>query len=552
VGQQHIAQALKNAIQSERVAHAYLFSGARGVGKTSMARILAKALNCPDAKDGNPCNTCEICNAISAGHDVDIQEIDGASNRGIDDIRSLRSNVNVMSMRTRFKIYIIDEVHMLTKEAFNALLKTLEEPPPNVKFIFCTTEPNKLPDTVLSRCQRFDFSTIETMEISDRLSQIATTEGYEVEEEALELVARRANGSMRDGQSLFDQLLAFGERKITKSDVHRLLGTADEESILKIVKELQSENQHDALRLFDEALTEGAQVGELLSQIIAVFRDLMIVSSKADEVSLISVSQNRRSDLELLAQQWGLSTILAGLEILSSAKDRIFRSTAARTLAEMALVRISLLGNLSQVDELLSQLKNQPSGSIATISAASSLQAPLKSSHEKKNKAAKKPVTSNQPAESIHASRIDFSQGNEQELLSQLVSGIKDALKIHLNHLNHIAISGPNQLDFVFPTSYHFGRRICEQPENVRQLEEIVERLCRKSVRIRMLTSSETEGPTDHTNHEDERPVLPGVSARSQEIKPEELDDPFVQQTLSLFGGSVLKIEEIEVESKED
>lgn len=210
VGQERIAQTLRNAILENRVAHAYLFTGARGVGKTSMARIFAKALNCPNTKDGVPCNECEICRGISAGNDVDVSEIDGASNRGIDDIRSLRANVNVRSMRSKHKVYIIDEVHMLTKEAFNALLKTLEEPPPLVKFVFCTTEPNKVPDTILSRCQRFDFGTISTDNIEIRLSQLAEAEGFTVEQEALELVARRAAGSMRDSQSLFDQLLAFG------------------------------------------------------------------------------------------------------------------------------------------------------------------------------------------------------------------------------------------------------------------------------------------------------------------------------------------------------
>src|SRR6188508_1160214 len=208
IGQQPVAQALKNAIRHGRVSHAYLFTGARGVGKTSMARILAKSLNCPQAQDGNPCNECEVCRSILTGSDVDVLEIDGASNRGIEDIRSLRANVNVKSMRSRYKIYIIDEVHMLTREAFNALLKTLEEPPPNVKFIFCTTEPQKVPDTILSRCQRFDFGTIATHSIRKRLTEIATAEGVAVEPEAVDLVARRANGSMRDSQSLFDQLLA--------------------------------------------------------------------------------------------------------------------------------------------------------------------------------------------------------------------------------------------------------------------------------------------------------------------------------------------------------
>ena len=234
VGQEHVAQALRNAILANRVAHAYLFTGARGVGKTSTARILAKALNCPESADGNPCNECEICDGIAAGNDVDVLEIDGASNRGIDDIRQLRANVNVKSMRTQYKLYIIDEVHMLTKEAFNALLKTLEEPPPNVKFVFCTTEPQKIPDTILSRCQRFDFGTIETSNIKALLARIAVAEGVEVDDDALELVARRAAGSMRDSQSIFDQLLAFGEEQISALDVHRLLGTASDDRLIDI------------------------------------------------------------------------------------------------------------------------------------------------------------------------------------------------------------------------------------------------------------------------------------------------------------------------------
>ncbi len=221
VGQSHVAQALQNAIRKGRVAHAYLFTGARGVGKTSMARILAKALNCQNIKEGDPCHECDICLGIAAGNDVDVLEIDGASNRGIDDIRALRANVNIKSMRTEYKLYIIDEVHMLTKEAFNALLKTLEEPPPKVKFVFCTTEPNKVPDTILSRCQRFDFASVETANIAKRLAQIAESEGANVAPEAIDLIARRATGSMRDSQSLFDQLLAFGGDEIVAEDVHR-------------------------------------------------------------------------------------------------------------------------------------------------------------------------------------------------------------------------------------------------------------------------------------------------------------------------------------------
>lgn len=357
VGQEHISQALRNAIRSNRVAHAYLFTGARGVGKTSTARILAKALNCPQAVDGNPCNSCEICDGIAAGNDVDVLEIDGASNRGIDDIRQLRANVNVMSMRTRHKIYIIDEVHMLTKEAFNALLKTLEEPPPNVKFVFCTTEPNKLPDTILSRCQRFDFGTIETASISNRLGQIAQAEGVEVDQDALELVARRAAGSMRDSQSIFDQLLAFGEEHIQAADVHRLLGTASDDRLIEIGAALVRRDQATALAAFHAALDDGVQVGELTDQLLFYLRDLMILATGTDTVELLSVAPASCDSLAPQATEWGLSTIVAAMQILADTKGRMQRVTYGRALAELALVRIALLDDLTDVASLIEKLR---------------------------------------------------------------------------------------------------------------------------------------------------------------------------------------------------
>ena len=224
IGQEQVAQGLVSAITTNRVGHAYLFTGVRGVGKTSTARILAKALNCTTGPTPTPCNECDVCRSITTGEDLDVLEIDGASNRGIDEIRQLRSNVNIRPSRCRFKIYIIDEVHMLTREAFNALLKTLEEPPEHVKFIFCTTVPEKIPITVLSRCQRFDFVGIQPESIVRRLEQICEAEGARVETEALAILARRAAGSMRDGQSLLEQLLAFGGERVTVDEVHAMLG----------------------------------------------------------------------------------------------------------------------------------------------------------------------------------------------------------------------------------------------------------------------------------------------------------------------------------------
>jgi DNA polymerase-3 subunit gamma/tau len=375
VGQEHVSRALRNAIRAGRVAHAYMFTGARGVGKTSTARILAKALNCPNVVDGVPCNQCEICDGISAGNDVDVLEIDGASNRGIDDIRSLRANVGVRSMRTQFKVYIIDEVHMLTKEAFNALLKTLEEPPPNVKFVFCTTEPNKVPDTILSRCQRFDFSSINDRSIGDRLREIAKAEGFEVAEDALELVARRARGSMRDSQSLFDQLLAFSDGTVSADDVHRMLGTAGDERLVEFFDAIIEHRPGEVLTNLDTAFGLGVQPGELMDQCIGYVRDLMVTLSGGTEVPLCSVANRHREILMRQATRLGMHSVMAAFQILSDAKNQMFRSTFARTVLEMAMVQLSLLENLTAISDLLSgrmpTLPELPAPSTSTQSSAS-------------------------------------------------------------------------------------------------------------------------------------------------------------------------------------
>src|SRR4051812_41120883 len=249
VGQEAVAQTLKNAILANHVAHAFLFTGTRGVGKTSSARILAKALNCPQKEpDGNPCGVCNTCKAIARGEDMDVIEIDGASNNSVDQIRELRQSAGIRPSRSPFKIYYIDEVHMLSTGAFNALLKTLEEPPEHVKFFFATTEPNKIPITVLSRCQRYDFAGIAPEEIVATLESICRREGIEAEPDALRAVARRATGSMRDAQSLLEQLLSSAGPRLTVERVHALLGTASDERLFDLIDALADHDAAAALR----------------------------------------------------------------------------------------------------------------------------------------------------------------------------------------------------------------------------------------------------------------------------------------------------------------
>ena len=555
VGQEHVGQALRNAIRNGRVAHAYLFTGARGVGKTSTARIFAKALNCPHAADGVPCNECDVCQGIAAGSDVDVLEIDGASNRGIDDIRTLRANVNVRSMRSRDKVYIIDEVHMLTKEAFNALLKTLEEPPPNVKFVFCTTEPNKVPDTILSRCQRFDFGLIAAQSITTRLAQIAESEGIEVDPDAVDLVARRAAGSMRDAQSLFDQLLAFGSERITPEDVHRLLGTAPDERLVELVAALVQRDAAAALGLLEAALAAGAQLGSLSDQLLEYLRDLLITGVGAESVSLASVAGRLRPTLKTQVGEWGLPTATAAMQVLVETKGRMQRVNYGRALLEMALVRICLLDQLTSLAEAVRDLREgggpaAAKGPPVRPAAAAALRTvpspgtaspvrtpnprPTEPSPAKKNAP---PDGLREPAEntvSVAAAEpaIDLQPESIDAIWAQLLVRVQDTIAGHLKNASRIAIFGPNALEIVFPKSYSFSKNYCERPETLRRIQALTHELVGRDVEFRMTfeeSSPSAEAPR----------VPPPTVRRTLESVSK---DPYLQQVMSVFGGTLVDV----------
>ncbi|MDG2013162.1 MAG: DNA polymerase III subunit gamma/tau [Pirellulaceae bacterium] len=362
IGQSQVATALGNAIQQNRVGHAYLFTGARGVGKTSSARIFAKCLNCTEGPTIKPCGACDICLSVATGEDVDVLEIDGASNRGIDEIRQLRANANVRPSRARYKIYIIDEVHMLTVAAFNALLKTLEEPPQHVKFIFCTTDPEKIPITVLSRCQRFDFPPIKTAAIVERLRHIVDTESIEAEDKALELLARRAGGSMRDSQSLLEQLLSYSSHKITVTDVHGLLGTADNDAVFDIASAMVAGEPAQALTMVHESLDAGVDAGQLTDQLLGLFRDAMACLVGCGEELMLNCSADDLPRLNELAGALGVEKVLAILQVLDQSLVKARLSASVRTMLETAVVRCSHLQNLDQIPQLIEQLQ---SGAVA-------------------------------------------------------------------------------------------------------------------------------------------------------------------------------------------
>ena len=358
VGQTHIANALSNAIGTGRIGHAYLFTGARGVGKTSTARIYAKALNCVEGPTLTPCGECDSCKSISTGDDIDVLEIDAASNRGIEEIRQLRQNASIRPSRSKYKIYILDEVHMLTKEAFNALLKILEEPPEHIKFIFCTTEPSKIPITILSRCQRFDFAGIDTKQIADRLASIAENEKVTADDGVFDTLARRAAGSMRDAQSLLEQLLSFAPQHISSADVHEMLGTANDQLLFRLLDGIRHGEQTKIFTELDSATSQGVDFGVLVEQMMGLYRDLLMAAAGGDANLLLYCSPQQFEQVKNLAGELGLHRILAAMQILDHTHTRMLRSTQSRILMELALIRIANLDHFHQVAVLLEQLRS--------------------------------------------------------------------------------------------------------------------------------------------------------------------------------------------------
>lgn len=561
VGQSRVATALANAIKTDRVGHAYLFTGARGVGKTSSARIFAKCLNCEQGPTDQPCGVCDVCVAVNEGNDIDVLEIDGASNRGIEEIRELRANINVRPSRSQYKIYIIDEVHMLTAPAFNALLKTLEEPPSHVKFIFCTTDPEKIPITVLSRCQRFDFGHVEPDSISQRLQEICQQEGFEAEPEALALLAKRANGSMRDSQSLLEQLLSFCDQKITLDDVNRLLGTADLASVKSIIAPIVERNSQQALSALESAIREGVEIGQLGNQLVGFFRDMLVVINGCGKETLLTANPSDFDWVKEQANRLGNETILACLQIFDNCLTKLRYSSHTRTLAEMAIIRACNLENLDAISTLLKQAKSglaltvegtaaRPTSSQAAADPSTS---PEPSTGDSNIGAKKKEVdrpglertsasTSPDSAGSAPDSKvandrtaqaskkIEINNANIETFWREMLQNVEDISSDYASHYESLAISAPNCLAVTLDSFY---KEKCEIPSIKSKLEAALQEITQQQIRIDFVAAQA-------------QPVAERKPAVSKRQQMKELEQhPLVRGAIDTFDGEIVDVRKL-------
>jgi DNA polymerase-3 subunit gamma/tau len=550
VGQDHVVQALRNAIGMNRVTHAYLFSGTRGVGKTSIARIFAKCLNCEQGPTATPCNTCDICRAIAAGQDVDVIEIDGASNNGVEAVRELRQNAGLRPSRARFKIYYIDEVHMLSTGAFNALLKTLEEPPEHVKFLFATTEPNKIPITVLSRCQRYDFAGIAPEQIIESLGTICAREGIAADREALQAVARRAGGSMRDAQSLLEQLLSFGGDRLTADLVHQALGLAPDDRVLDLIDALADRDAARALSLLDEAAGTGVQPVELLNGLLDFLRDLMVVAVGA-EVDTLAAIPGQRVRLRAVAERWGLDTILAALQILAEARARLRGSPHGRLLVELALCRVARLEDLVEVGEILRRLgggggdgvdpkkkvalaeRPAPTPAVAApprpVAPAATPRPPEPPAPERRPEPAAPPapVATPPPVSAGPLPTLDEAA----RAWGALPERVGPRFGIHVAHFRPLRVEPPGVLVVGVPGRYNWAAEQCGTPDAQERIGRELARLVGRPLTLRFTPmADEPEAPE----------ADPATAAqRADEVS----SDPLVRQAIDLFDARRVKIE---------
>ncbi len=553
IGQEHVSRTLRNAIETGRVAHAFLFTGARGVGKTSAARILAKALNCEQGPTPEPCNACPACAEITAGTSVDVFEIDGASNTGVDDIRDLRDTVKYLPARCRFKIFIIDEVHMLSTSAFNALLKTLEEPPAHIKFIFATTEPHKLPITILSRCQRFDFKRIPLTVIAAHLRHIVDREEVAIGDEGLAMIARKGDGSMRDALSVLDQVLAFCGSRAGDEDIAQLRGVVDRRLLLESSSAVFAGDSRVLLEIVRRVDSFGYNMRQFCQELVDHFRNLTIVKAVGPAADLTELSEAELAGIGEQAGPVELADLQRHLAILLKAENEMAHTTFPRLVLEMALLKMAALLPVVPVNEILDRLKaleGAGSGGMVASPPPSWQKAPdgrdrapsSPAAHGAARAAAVKPSPGRDTQEAAGQERPPENPVETVDPWRGFVSfvrGKKPMLASLLEHAHPLRVSAA-QLEMGFPAgSFQLSR--LQDPEPMAELQGLARAYFGAETGIRLVPLTEAAGEIPATLHEKKNLEEAG---RMKQIREAARSHPMVAAALEIFDGEIAGIEE--------
>ncbi len=537
VGQQVITQTLRNALQQNRVAHALLFCGPRGVGKTSVARILAKALNCEKGPTPDPCGTCPACREIAQGTNLDIHEIDGASNNGVDEIRKLKETVAYLPVSVRYKVYIIDEVHMLSKGAFNALLKTLEEPPAHVIFILATTEPHKIPMTILSRCQRYDFRRVPFQEMVTHLKKIVEREGYSADEKALMLVAREATGSLRDAEVVLDQLLLISENNaITIEDARSVLSVVDSTIMMRVLDAILRQNAETLLTLIHEMVDAGTDLGYFFRSFLLFLHDLLLLKAAGDREIAMERSTEEISQMQRLIQNVPLEQIEQWIYILHERERLILQSEYARIGLETALIRMIHLNQAVSVATLIQRLENTLGDIPHQAAAPQPSEGDTFTTSGTAAPPSKTPSSEDQPAPSP-SERNEPHQKTDDIFFRDFLSFVKKramALSVQLSEATGFRWNG-SIAEISFP-SQSFSLKLLQGTEKEDQIKKLLKEFSGREV-AKVACVEGTSHPI---------PAEPRTSSTQSNIR----DHPAVRDVLGVLGGRLVEIKPLDTSKK--